>query len=216
MQNKIIILKNTKNGIVKDTIISTNDTLNLDLRQEIIIPDDIVVKTITDPPSGIQYWGSWVALIGGVIGMFVGIKAIVDLFKRSDNQQNQINELIKLNQLFEKRVRMTVKPHLWTNGSGYNGTDSTIHIKIDNRGEICFYTGFTTLEGDSQFSLQEWNSDITIKKDGYMQLSGRTTDHPKDTYFKIKISYNDREGYEYETIIEWNKGNVRFLETIEL
>ena len=223
MQDKIIILKSTKNGIIKDTILSAQDTLRLDLKQEFIIPDNATIKTITEPLTGIEYWGLWIAAIGGLVGIIAAIKAFKDLFKKDESQQqqiqgqqDQIDELVKLNKLFEKRVRMTVKPHLWTNGSGYNGTDYSIHIKLDNRGEIAFYSGFETLDGEGTFTLYEWDQDITIKKDGYIQLSGSTVNHPNQTCFKIKVFYYDRENYKYETIIEWNNGRVRFLETVEI
>ena len=215
---------------MQDTISTVKDTLHLNLKQEFVIPDNATIKTISEPLTGIEYWGLWIAAIGGVVGMIAAIKAFKDLFKKDksqqnqidfqqeqiENQQSQIGELIKLNKLFEKRVRMTVKPHLWTNGSGYNGTDYTIHIKINNRGEIAFYSGFETLEGDGSFWLQEWNQDIPIIKEEYIQLGGSTSDHPNQTYFKIKILSYDRENYKYETIIEWDKGKVRFLETNEL
>ncbi|NRR90930.1 hypothetical protein HSX10_05075 [Winogradskyella undariae] len=223
MQDKIIILKNTKIGIVKDTIMSVQDTLRLDLKQEFLLPDSATIKTIAEPLTGIEYWGLWIAAIGGLVGIIAAIKAFKDLFKRDESQQlqiqgqqDQINELVKLNKLFEKRVRMTVKPHLWSNGSGYNGTDYTIHIKLDNRGEMAFYSGFETLEGEGDFTFEEWDQDIPIKKDGYIQLSGNTSGHPNQTYFKIKVFYYDKEDYKYETIIEWNNARVRFLETNEL
>lgn len=223
MQDKIIIIKNSKNGFIKDTIMSVQDTLRLDLKQEFILPDNATIKTIAEPLTGIEYWGLWIAAIGGLVGIIAAIKAFKDLFKKDESQQqqiqgqqDQINELVKLNKLFEKRVRMAVKPHLWTNGSGYNGTDYTIHIKLDNRGEIAFYSGFEILEGEGVFTLQDWNQDIPIKKDEFIQLSGRTISHPSQTYFKIKVLYYDRENYNYETIIEWNNGRVQFLETNEL
>jgi hypothetical protein len=223
MLDKIVILKNTKIGIIKDTIMFVKDTLRLDLKQEFLLPDSVTIKTITEPLTGIEYWSLWIAAIGGLVGIIAAIKAFKDLFKRDESQQlqiqgqqDQINELIKLNKLFEKRVRMTVKPHLWSNGSGCNGTDYTIHIKLDNRGEMAFYSGFETLEGEGDFTFQEWDQDIPIKKDGYIQLSGNTLDHPNQTYFKIKVFYYDKEDYKYETIIEWNNARVRFLETNEL
>ena len=223
MQDKIIILKNTKNGIIRDTIMSIQDTLKLDLKQEFVLPDNATIKTIAEPLTGIEYWGLWIAAIGGLVGIIAAIKVFKDLFKKDKSQQNQIDfqqsqigELIKLNKLFEKRVRMTVKPHLWTNGSGYNGTDYKIHIKLDNRGEMAFYSGFETLEGEGDFTFQEWDQDIPIKKDEYIQLSGSTSGHPNQTYFKIKVFYYDKEDYKYETIIEWNNARVRFLETNEL
>lgn len=217
MQDNIIILKNPKNGIVRDTLMSIQDTLRLDLKQEFILPkEDVLIHTISEPLTGIAYWGLWIAALAGIIGIIAGIKALKNLFKKDAELQSQINELVKLNKLFEKRVRMTVKPHLWTNGSGHNGSDYTIYIQLDNRGEIGFYTGFETLEGDGSFMIHNWNQAIAIEKDKYIRLSGKTVDHPNQTYFKIKVKYYDKEDYHYETIIEWNKGKVRFIETIAL
>lgn len=202
MQDNIAILKNTQSGIVADTVIALNDTISLDLKQHLVLPNnEIVVYTKQEPLSGIEYWGLWIAAVAAVIAMLSSVSSIKKLFKKDEEQQqrinlqqqqiegqqNQINELIKLNKLFEKRVRMTVKPHLWSNGSGYNGTDQTIHIKLDNRGEIAFYKGFETLDGEGAFWLQEWGQDIPIKKDEYIQLSGNTAAHPTKTYFRFKF-----------------------------
>ncbi|MEM5563960.1 hypothetical protein WNY78_02540 [Psychroserpens sp. AS72] len=219
MQDKIIILKNTKNGIVKDTILSVQDTIRLNLENLVKLqrPDgDFVVHTIQEPLSGIEYWGLWIAAILGVLTIGYTLFQLKKLVQNDNELQSQIDELVKLNELTERRLRMTVKPKLWTNGSGYNGTDHTIHIKINNRGERAFYKGFDVLEGEGAFWIQKWNQDIVIEKDKYIQLSGRTSGHPKDSNFKIKINYSDDENYQYQTIIEWNNGKVRFLETIEL
>lgn len=215
---------------MRDTIVAVQDTLRLDLKQEIVFPDGATIKTIAEPLTGIHYWGLWIAAVGGLVGIIAGIKTFKDLFKKDEKQQSQIdfqqkqisgqqdqiNELIKLNRVFEKRVRMTVKPHLWTNGSGYNSTDFAVHISLDNRGEIAFYSGFEILEGEDAFTLQRWQQDIPIEKDNNIRLSGTTVQHPKETYFKIKVLYYDRENYRYETIVEWNNGKAKFLETNEL
>lgn len=208
-------MKEGVQNIINDTVLAVNDTIKLDLKQQVILPDNFTVHTISQL-TGIEYVGLWIAAIAGIIAIFAGIKSIRKLFKKDDELQSQINELVKLNQLFEKRVRMTVKPHLWTNGSGYNGTDYTIHIQVNNRGQIGFYTGFEVLEGKGGFNIQHWNQPIPIEKNEYITLSGTTIEHPKKTYFKIKIKYFDKENYAYETIIEWNEGKVKFLETTEL
>jgi hypothetical protein len=219
MQDKIIILKNTKNGVIKDTIMSVQDTIRLSLDNQIkmIQPDkEIVVRTITEPLSGIEVFGLWVAAILGLITIIYTFLQLSKLLKNDNELQSQIDELVKLNNLFERRLRMTVKPHIFQNGSGYMGADRTIHIRLNNRGEICYYKGYEILEGEGDFRLEEWEQDITIDKDKSIQLSGRTKDHPTKTYFKIKILYYDRENYQYETIIEWNNSKVTFLETNEL
>lgn len=219
MQDKIIILKNTKNGVIKDTIMNVQDTIRLSLDNQIkmIQPDkEIVVRTITEPLSGIEIFGLWIAAILAVITIIYTLLQLSKLLKNDNELQSQINELVKLNNLFERRLRMTVKPHIFQNGSGYMGADHTIHIHLNNRGEICFYKGFEVLEGEGNFWLQEWEQDITIEKDKHIQLTGRTNEHPTKTYFKIKVLYYDREDYQYETIIEWNNSKVTFLETNDL
>jgi hypothetical protein len=219
MQDKIIILKNTKNGVVKDTIMSVQDTLRLSLENIIKLKqpqETLVVKTITEPLSGIETFGLWVAAILAVLGIIHIVIQLKKLLKNDNELQSQINELVKLNHLFERRLRMTVKPHLFQNGSGYLGADHTIFINLNNRGGICYYKGFEVLEGEGDFRLEEWEPDITIDKDKYIKLTGRTNEHPTATYFKIKVLYYDRENYQYETIIEWNNSRVAFLETNDL
>lgn len=252
MQDKIIILKNTKNGVIKDTIMSVQDTLRLDIKQELLIPDNATIKTITDPPTGIEYWGLWVAAIGGLIGILAGIKAIKDLFKKSDDQQAQLNELkgiigaieaqnsiitdgnsvmrdyfgelqnlistgssSGLAEIEQRRFRLSVKPRLYINNSGYAGYSGEIHISLNNRGELAFYDGYEFIEGDA-IEIHEWKNPIELPKDGRIQLQGKTMSvHPKDLVFKIKIFYHDQEDFKYESIIEWNKF-AKIIETIEL
>ena len=219
MQDKIIILKNTKNGIIKDTIVSVQDTIRLNLENLVKLqkPDeDLVVHTIAEPLSGIELFGIWVGVILAIVTIIYTLIQLNKLLKNDNELQSQINELVKLNALTERRLRMTVKPKLWSNGSGYNGGDYTIHIKINNRGERAFYKGFEVLEGKDTFWIQKWSRDITIEKGKYIQLSGRTFLHPKDSCFKIKILYYDDENYQYETVVEWDKSKVKFLETKEL
>ncbi|MGK0387129.1 MAG: hypothetical protein ACI849_001750 [Patiriisocius sp.] len=252
MQDKIIILKNTKNGIIKDTIMSVQDTLRLDLKQEFILPDNATIKTITEPLTGIEYWGLWIAAIGGLIGVLAGIKAIRDLFKKSEDQQLQLNKLAgiigaieaqngiisegnsvmrdyfgELQQLIstgsssglaeieQKRFRLSVKPRLYINTSGYAGYSGEIHITLNNRGELAYYDGYEFVEGN-EVEFSGWSKPIELPKDRRIELQGKTMSvHPKDLVFKIKILYHDQEGFKYESIIEWNKA-AKIIETIEL
>jgi len=252
MQDKIIILKSTKNGIVKDTIMSIQDTLRLDLKQEFILPDNATIKTIAEPLTGIEYWGLWIAAVGGFVGILAGIKVVRDLFKKSEDQQLQLNELKgiigaieaqngiitegnsvmrdyfgELQQLIstgsssglaeieQRRFRLSVKPRLYINNSGYAGYSGVIYISLNNRGELAYYDGYEFIEGN-KVEFHKWKSPIELLKDGRMQLQGKTMSvHPKDLVFKIKILYHDQEDFKYESIIEWNK-SAKIIETVEL
>lgn len=219
MQDKIIILKNTKNGIVKDTIYSVQDTIRLSLDNLVKLqqPDEaLTVHTIQEPLSGIEYWGLWIAAILGVVTIGYTLIQFKKLIKNDNELQSQIDELVRLNELTEKRLRMTVKPRLWTNGSSYNGTSHEISIRINNRGERAHYLGFDIIEGANNVWLQKWNTDIVIEKGDRIILPGRTFIHPRDAEFKIQISYKDDENYEYRTLVLWSNGRAKFIETTEL
>ncbi|MFK7832098.1 MAG: hypothetical protein AB8B52_02365 [Winogradskyella sp.] len=220
MQDKIIILKNTKNGIVKDTIVSVQDTIRLNLENLVKLqkPDeDLVVHTIAEPLSGIELFGIWVGAILAIVTIIYTLIQLNKLLKNDNELQSQINELVKLNNLFERRLRMSVKPRLWSNGSGMNRIKQDFYIQFDNRGQIAYYTGCEILEGEENISkIENWNQDIPILTNDYIRLPGISKIDPQALYFRIKIFYYDMEKYEYETVIEWNKGKVRFLETIEL
>jgi hypothetical protein len=219
MQDKIIILKNTKNGIVKDTIMSIQDTIHLNLKNLIKLqqPDDnLIIHTISEPLSNIEIVGIWAGAILAVITIIYTLISTKKLLSNDEQLQSQIDELTNLNTLFERRLRMNVKPYLWSNGLHLNSHTYEFYIQIDNRGEIAFYKDFEILEGENSFSIQKWNMDVTINKGENIRLSGRTNRNPEEANFKIKILYSDKENYDYETIIEWDKGVATFLETIEL
>ena len=96
MQDKIIILKNTKNGIIKDTILSTQDTINLSLQNLIKLQqpeENLVVKTITEPMSGLEQAGIVVGVIAGIITIIYTFYSIRKLRAADKETQNQIEKL---------------------------------------------------------------------------------------------------------------------------
>ncbi|RXG17987.1 hypothetical protein [Leeuwenhoekiella aestuarii] len=254
MQDKIIILKNTVNGIVGDTIISVNDTLRLDLKQEFLLPkEDIFIHTISEPLTVVEKLGLWIGIVLAVVTIIYTLYSIYKLRQSDKDTQLQLNELkgiigaieaqnaiatesntimtgyfaelqnllstgsgsSELAVLEQKRFRLSVKPRLYINSSGYAGYSGEIHIGLNNRGELAYYDGYEFLEG-TEIEIQNWKNSVEIPKDGRIQLQGRTLSvHPKNLVFKIKIHYHDQEDFKYESIIEWNK-SAKIIETVEL
>ncbi len=207
------------NNVVSDTIVKISDTLYLHLNNTMELfqgDENLVVKTISEPKSGVELLGIIIGIIAGVVAVVYTFIALKKLLSNDKQLQSQIDELVKLNKLFERRLRMSVKPHLYMNGSGYHGSDWSVYLLIFNRGEIAFYHGFEILEGENTFNLPTWEDSIWITKEKPIELKGKTSKHPKDTCFKIKIQYSDKENYMYESVIEWNRGIAKMLETIEL
>lgn len=224
---EIIVLKSTKKGIVVDTVYKSNDTLKIDVTTATTLQlpkEQLVVTTISPPKDGIELFGLWAAIIGGIAAFVaVGI-SFYQLFKKDKDKQKQINELanqtaelIKQTKLYDKRIRMAVKPGIWCNGSGRRGAEKEFHVHVDNRGEIAFLDRIEFLEGDP-VTIRNWNSaTIPIEKNGTIKITGNYGSLDPDTMnFKFKIQYHDREGYKYETIYEWKGGHAGILETKEL
>jgi hypothetical protein len=218
MQDKIIILKNTKNGIVKDTIMSIQDTIQLNLRNLVKLqqPDDkLIVHTISEPMSFVEVLGLWVGIILAIITIVYTFIAIRKLLTNDKQLQSQINELVNLNKLFERRLRMSIKPRIYIDSCGTAGHTREVHFNLKNRGELCYYDGYEFIEGDL-VEFTEWPNSVTIEKDARIIITGRCLNkHPTDVVFKIKVFYHDQEDFKYESIIEWNIA-ARLTETIEL
>lgn len=206
------------NQVVSDTIIKVSDTLNLKLLNTLEIfqgDEQLVVKTISEPTTGIEYWGLLIAIVVGILTAIYNTIASKKLLSNDKQLQSQINELVKLNQLFERRLRMSVKPHLFINGSESYGNDRRFAVHIHNRGEIAFYSGYEIIEGEG-LTFQEWNQEIELDRSGRIVLPGTSVQNPNHISFTILIKYRDRENYQYESIIKWNKGSAKFIETKEL
>lgn len=227
MPQKIVVLKNTKKGLVVDTVYKSSDTLKINVVTSTALQlpkDQLIVTTITPPKDGIELFGLWAAIIGGIAAFIAVIITFYQLFRKDMNKQKQIDELanqtaelIKQTKLFDKRIRMAVKPGIWSNGSGRKGHEREFHVDVDNRGEIAFLDKIEFLEGDKVL-IRDWNTGVVpIEKDKTIKITGNFGSHdPEKMGFKFKISYHDRESYKYETIYEWKNGYARIIETTEL
>ncbi len=226
--DKVLVLKNTKQGLTVDTVYNAQDTIVVQFKNEtsISIPDN-TIKIELPEKSDLDIFSSWAIIIGGLAGLVGAFIAFYQLFKRDKNKEKQIGELIKQttefskqtgelikqNKLNEKRLRMIVKPRVWSNGGGWS--NGRINIQIDNRGELCFYDGYEILEGD-KLDFTKWSTPINLDKEKTIKLTAPTIEKKNDEIsFNIKIFYHDQENFKYETIFEWKGGRVRHLETIE-
>ncbi len=231
--DKVLVLKNTKKGLTVDTVYNSQDTIVVQFNTEtsVSIPDNTIKVDIPEK-AGLDVFASYAAIFGGLAAIIGAFIAFYQLFKRDRNKEAQIAELvnqttefssqtaelIKQTKINEKRLRMLVKPYLWSNGGG-NEVDTSysnnITMSLDNRGELCFYDDYEILEGD-ELNFQRWNRPIEIEKDKNIKLSAPMAEKSLDnTNFKIKVFYHDQEDFKYEAIFEFKGGATKLLETIE-
>ncbi len=162
----------------------------------------------------VQAIASIIAIPGGIAGFVVLFKKDIDKQKRLDLLEKHLEQQINLNGLHERRLRMSVKPRIWSNNSGI--LHDRIKISINNSGHLAFYDGFELITGDNVI-FQGWNESILIKADDGIEITGSIT-YKKliDVEFTGKLLYHDQENYAYETYLEWKSGKCVILKTLEL
>ncbi len=140
---------------------------------------------------------------------------LIELSKTVTNQNAPADDRIV--ELERDRLRLMVKPRIWSNGGGFKGQERSINISVDNRGELCYVDDFEIIEGD-QIDLYKWDQSITLDKNGHIRITGTIIGdkHPKEVQFRIRIDYHDQENYRYQSVIEWIGGTTKVIETIDL
>lgn len=222
MSDQVIILQKSKDGLTKEIINHSPDSITIDVSgvHTLQLPKT-PLKVNTEGKDLFDYTLGIVTIFGAIIAAVYTWKSIKKLFKRDEQKDEQIRELaaqtaeiIKQTALQEKRIRMLVKPRLWTNGGGYDA-DSTVRVIINNRGHMCSLNSWGVIEGDNVVFVQ-WKEPMEIDNGEFKTLTGTPEEHPKNIRFVLLVKYSDQEGYEYESTFEYNKGSVQIIETKEL
>jgi len=221
---KVLYLKNTKKGLVVDTVYNTTDTIVLNQTSTVQLADTpIEVKVVQQPKDTIDLIAPWAGILGGLAAFVGAFIAFVQLFKRDTSKQNQIDELknqttqlLENNRLFEKRIRMSVKPQLHSN-SCMSGPEGSISITLNNRGELAFIDSFELIESEDQVRIQNWNRIVDVPKDKSIKIHADVIGkHGNQAIFTFLIKFHDVENYKYESIVQYDKGSSTFIETKEL
>jgi hypothetical protein len=152
--------------------------------------------------SPMKNWEPWATLINSIL-----IPIVMFNWREDTN----------LIELEERRLRLMVKPRIWSNGGGYRGLERIINVSVDNRGELCYVDNFVVISGD-EIDLYKWEAAVTLPKDGSIRITGTIVSekHPRDVEFRLRIFYRDQENNRYETVIDWRNATTRVIETIEL
>jgi len=227
IKDQITVLINTGESINFDTSLLSNDTLFVDISEKSVIeiPDKRLEVNTYSEKSNLEIVGIWAAIFGGIAALIGAFIAFRELFKKGAEMQSQLKELkdqtkqlIRQNDLFEKRLRMSVKPRIWSNGFGIRRYENEFNVSVDNRGKLAFLDSIEFLNGD-KVQIRNWNeSTIIIEEEtGNISITGNYGDLNPDTMnFRFLIKYHDIENYDYETEFEWINGSAKIKETREL
>lgn len=213
MDNDTLIFKPTAKGLIIDSVVGGATLQPNEVYHVIVSTPDNSIKVILPEKSNLEIFSTWAIIIGGLAGVVGALIAFWQLFKKDKIKETQIEQLIEQTRINQKRLRMLVKPRIWSNGGGRVG--GRIIMDIDNRGELGFYDGYEIIDGEN-VAFEKWNRPIEIGKDARIKLTAPDIDKRLDNIqFRIKILYHDQEDFKYETIFDWKGGRTKLIETKE-
>ncbi len=227
MTDQVIILKSNKQGLQVDTVLVTehSDTLALAIdvsgTSVLEIPDK-KISVETPGKDWFDYSLGIITIIGAIVTLIYTLKSIRKLFEKDEQRQEQIEELaaqtqqlIVQNALFERRIRMQVKPRIWSNGGGTR-KGNMVHISLDNRGEFCYFESVEQIDGD-KIEWNDWKQPVALTNEKPIRLTGTSVEKAaQKAEFRIKTLFSDLEGYKYEVVFHWKEGRPTLESSTEL
>lgn len=218
---------------MKDTIIQNikidvieplNDSLKVTIlnKKMDLIPNLIQVENIK---SNYDYLMDSITILGIIVTVVFTIASIRKLFKRDDQKQEQINELInqtkelsKYNALYEKRLKLLTKPRLIASSGTITPYSGEWSINIRNKGEDTTITKLEIVGGDTSNALFLLHGlPYELNKGQMTTFQGRCVDiEMKKLTLTIKLSHEDLELNQYESYFEFKDGSTNLIETKEL
>jgi hypothetical protein len=216
---KDTIIQNLQIDVLKDI----NDSLCVSIKNPVaLIPETIVVNNLK---SNYDIVIDGITILGILITVTFTLLSIRKLFKRDEQKQEQIDELInqtkelaKHNLLYERRIRMINKPRITSSGGTTAGYADEWAIRLENKGENAILTNIEIIGGDIEHAMFLTNGlPYELDKGSSSLFAGKSIDKkPNKLYLQICVSYKDIEDYEYQAIFDWKAGGTTLIETKEL
>ncbi len=141
----------------------------------------------------------------------------VDIFRNTSLLKGGDQEAIRhLQEIEEKKLRLSVEPNLWTNGGGYNGSTGEFNLDLNNKGETAFIQEF--INNTSEVTLYNNALPYELEKGANRKISGRQSGdkHIKDCDIDIDVIYTDRLKNQFSSKIKGTGINIKIVETKEI
>ena len=123
---------------------------------------------------------------------------------------------VKLLAIEEKKLKLSVKPILWTNGGGYNGSTGDFNIDISNKGETAILLNFINISQD--ISVTDLQGPYELEKGQSRKIFGtqKGVRHIKDAEININVIYEDRLKNKYCAVIQGVGMVLKIVDTFEM
>ncbi len=131
-------------------------------------------------------------------------------------KNNETNAILDLKKIDEKRLKLNIKPNLWLNRSGHDGSGGHIKFQLNNKGEDAKILDIIMKSVD--VILLSSYLPFDLDKDGTREIICNKigSKHIKDCEYEIEIIYTDKLDNKYSSIIKGKGSQVNIIETKEI
>ena len=141
----------------------------------------------------------------------------VDIFRNTSLLKGGDQDAIRhLQEIEERKLRLSVEPNLWTNGGGYNGSTGEFSIDLNNKGEVAIIQEFVNNTAD----VTSYNNSLPyeLEKGANRKILGRQSGdkHIKDCDIDIDVIFTDRLKNRFLSKIKGIGINIKIVETSEI
>lgn len=121
-----------------------------------------------------------------------------------------------LEELEEKKIRLSVKPRLAMNGGSSRGYEGELQLDLLNKGQRASLKNFRVIEGDVY--LHNEHLPYELEKDVNRKIFLRTKDRANSNVasYKLEIEYEDALEFKYISTIEGTGAKCKLVDTKEL
>ncbi len=140
----------------------------------------------------------------------------VDIFRNTSILKQQDNASIaKLQEIEEKKLKLSVAPVLWLNGAGTRHTGE-LQIDLNNKGERAILDDFILKSGD--ISLHSKSTPYDLEKGERRYIFGRANGNKpiNECEYEIEILYHDSLNNNFSMIIAGKGAYVKIVSNDEI
>lgn len=140
----------------------------------------------------------------------------VDIFRNTSLLSQQDNEsMVKLQEIEEKKLKLSVAPHLWLNGAGTRYT-SELQIDLNNKGERAILDDFILKSGEIE--LYSKSVPCELEKGERRFIFGRANGSKKinECEYEIEVLYHDNLKNKFSLILIGKGAHVKIKSNNEI
>lgn len=138
----------------------------------------------------------------------------VDIFRNTSILKGQDESAIKkLQEIEEKKLRLSVKPNLWLNGGLEKGSSGELHIDLNNKGEVAKLLEFNLTSED--ITLHNLHLPYDLEKGSRRYIFAKSTGKQiRNCEYMIEIIYTDSLNNKYKCTLKGTGANAKIIEDI--